>query len=89
MSNFIVAFIASYVAITVFLIFGGYNILNNIFLLIGFISLVLAIFITAIIKLYIKSEELEKRIEELEKYKKDWNFKVKLNSLLKNTLWYV
>ncbi len=71
MSNFIVAFIASYVAITVFLIFGGYNILNNIFLLIGFISLVLAIFITAIIKLYIKSEELEKRIEELEKYKKD------------------
>ena len=71
MSNFIVAFIASYVAITVFLIFGGYNILNNIFLLIGVISLVLAIFITAIIKLYIKAEELEKRIEELEKNKKD------------------
>ena len=71
MSNFIVAFIASYVAITVFLIFGGYNILNNIFLLIGVISLVLAAFITAIAKLFVKVEELEKRIDELEKTKED------------------
>ena len=71
MSNFIVAFIASYVAITVFLIFGGYNILNNIFLLIGFISFVLAAFITASAKLFVKVEELEKRIDELEKTKED------------------
>ena len=68
MSNFIVAFIASAIAITVFFIFGGYNIImNNAWGFIGVISFVLALFITAIAKLFVKIEELEKRIEELEK----------------------
>ena len=72
MSNFIVVFISSVIAITMFLIFGGFNIImNNIWGLIGVISLVLAAFITAIAKLFVKVEELEKRIEEFEKTKED------------------
>lgn len=72
MSNFIVVFISSVIAITMFLIFGGFNIImNNIWGLIGVISLLLAAFITAIAKLFVKVEELEKRIDELEKTKED------------------
>ena len=66
MSNFIVVFVAS-----IIIIGGFYSIIANILGFIGVTSLLFALLITAVVKLYTKTEELEKRIDELEKTKED------------------
>ena len=66
MSNFIVVFVAS-----IIIIGGFYSIIANILGFIGVTALLFALLITAVVKLYTKTEELEKRIEEFEKTKED------------------
>ena len=66
MSNFIVVFVAS-----IIIIGGFYSIIANILGFIGVTALLFALLITAVVKLYTKTEELEKRIDELEKTKED------------------
>ncbi len=66
MSNFIVVFVAS-----IIIIGGFYSIITNILGFIGVTALLFALLITAVVKLYTKTEELEKRIDELEKTKED------------------
>jgi hypothetical protein len=66
MKNFLGTFVISLILCYIFLFFGGALIFENIWAIIVFVALIIAILTTIFIHQVIKIEELEARIKTLE-----------------------
>ncbi len=71
MKEFLITFIMVLILVVVFFLFGGFLIFENFWLSVFFCSLIVSIVIYYFFKLAIRVEELEKKLDEIVKTRKD------------------